>query len=306
MYGNNTLDLEKHTNFVKSVISNDDFYSKIQSGEISLDQALYPGKQLADFDPESLRIEVLKSGFSSFDDAFVLKKNRGELVIIGGRPSQGKSAMLFQMAYNIAEHSKVHVFSLEMDHSSVATRQVAAMGNIPINSIQSGFDIETVLEIQQKLRALNFHIDDRSGLNVDEICYAARQEYKRSPTSAIFIDYVQLITSSDKGHSRANEIEVIVTKLKTLAKDLSVPVVIAAQLNRNSDSREDKRPILSDLKESGSLEQTGDVIILIYRHKDAPTEATVSIAKNRNGATMDLVMDFSGRQTKFLDRGLGI
>lgn len=278
-----------------------DIYDKIQSGEIDLDQALYPGKQLSDFNPDELSIEVLPSGFSSFDAGMVLKKNRGELVLIGARPSHGKSALLFQLATNIAKVGKSHVFSLEMDHASVASRQIAAMTNRPIDAIQRGLHIHEILKAKEQLSKLNFFIDDRGGLTIEEICYCARQENKRSKTDAVFVDYIQLIRT-ERGHSRANEVALVSGELKALAKELNIPVIAASQLNRNNELRENKSPQLSDLKESGALEQDADVVILLHRDQQFPQEASIHIAKNRNGPTIQLNFEYAAAQTRFLEK----
>lgn len=277
-------------------------YDKIQSGELDLDQALYPGKQLKDFNPEDLTVKVIPSGFPSFDANLVLKENRGELILIGARPSHGKSAMLFQMASNISKNGKAHIFSLEMDYSSIVSRQIASIINRPLDAIQMGLHPTEIARAKVEFKKLNCHIDDRSSLTVEEICYSARMENKRSKTSAIFVDYVQII-KTEKGHNRANEVALISAQLKALAKELTIPVIVASQLNRNNELREIKTPQLSDLKESGALEQDADVVILLYRDKASPQEASVSIAKNRNGPTAELHMEYAPAQTKFIDLG---
>ncbi len=266
-----------------------------------MESALYPGKQLADFDPDNLKVDIFTSGFHSLDKALLLKKNRGEFILIGARPSHGKSAALFQLATNVAKAGKVHVFSLEMDHDSVVTRQVAALINRPIDAIQGGYFKPQVIEAKQQLESLNFHIDDRSGITIDEICDAARAENARSKTDAIFIDYIQIIRT-DKGHNRANEVALVSAKLKALAKELRVPVIAASQLNRNNEMRENKAPQLSDLKESGSLEQDADIVILLHRDPREPSIATIDIAKNRNGPTKVLTFEYAAAQTRFIER----
>lgn len=266
-----------------------------------MEQALNPGRQLYEFNPDDLTIEVLPSGVKSFDLSLILKKNRGELVLIGARPGQGKSALLFQLATNIARIGKSHVFSLEMDHPSVVTRQIAALIERPIDAIQRGLHMPEIIQAKEALKQFNYVIDDRANLTVEEICYSARQEYRKGKTDCIFVDYIQLI-KTEKGHSRANEVALVSAQLKGLAKELCIPVVAASQLNRNSELRESKLPQLSDLKESGSLEQDADVVLLIHRDSQSPTEALVNVAKNRNGPTVELHMEYAPTQTKFIEK----
>ncbi len=279
-----------------------EIFDQLSSGELTIEQALYPGRQLSDFDPQGLTIQTIDSGFESFNKHKVLKKNRGELILIGARPSHGKSALLFQIATNIAKLGKAHVFSLEMDHESVATRQISALINQPIDAVQMGLRPHLIESAKLELSKLNFHIDDRSGLTVEEICYAARMENKRSKTDAIFIDYIQIIHTK-AGHSRANEVAQVSSQLKELSRELRIPVVVASQLNRNNEMREDKTPMLSDLKESGSLEQDADVVILLYRSANSQGEAKVNIAKNRSGPTQTFTMGYAPAQTRFFESG---
>lgn len=279
-----------------------ELFARLKADPGLIESVLNPGKQISSFTPEDLLIEVLPSGFPSFDENLVLKKGRGELILIGARPSHGKSALLFQMASNIARKGKAHVFSLEMDHSSIVTRQISSIINRPIQAVQRGLHISEIQKAKDILDTWNCHVDDRSGLTIEEICYSARQENKRGKTDAIFIDYVQII-STEKGHNRANEVALVSSQLKGLAKELRIPVIVASQLNRNNEMRENKLPQLSDLKESGALEQDADVVILLYRDPVKPNEASINIAKHRNGPTKELIMEYAPAQTRFIDGG---
>lgn len=260
-----------------------------------------PGRQLADFDISKLKIDVMPSGFPSIDEKMIFKRNRGELILLGARPGIGKSGFGFQIATNIARHEKVHVFSIEMDHESVAARQLAIVMNRPLDFIQQGgAETDQGAAARTELTHLNFVIDDRAGLNVYQICEAARQHNKKSRTSLIVIDYLQIV-STDKNENRAQAIAKISWELKSLAKELRIPVLALAQLNRQSEFREGGRPMLSDLKESGSLEQDADVVLLIHRPEDTQTTATIIVAKNRNGPTGDISMNFAPAQCRFID-----
>lgn len=265
-----------------------------------IDKLLYPGKDLGDYNIENLKIDVLPSGFPSFDKMLIFKRNRGELIFIGARPSMGKSALLFNIATNIGKKGKSHVVSLEDGHEAIATRQTAAMLNVSMDLIQHGLvSNDKLQEAKTKLECINCIIDDEGGLNVHQICDRARMQHKKAPLSALFIDYIQII-KSDRKVSRAEDVGAISSELKALAKELRIPVVVASQLNRNSELRENKKPQLSDLKESGSLEQDADVVLLIHREG---MEAEVIVAKNKNGPTGDIKMRYVPAQCKFIDSG---
>jgi replicative DNA helicase len=281
----------------------------IKQGLVSFDDILYPGKYLEDVNTSDLKIDVLPSGFSSLDEYSLLKKGRSELIIIGGRPSHGKSALMFQLAFQVATHTPVHVFSLEMDHQQILTRIVSSMINIPITAIQRGHHVEKVEAAKREIKLTRKYIvDDRAGINVHELADAARQRHKKDGTGLIVIDYLQLLRT-EKGHSKDDEIGRITRELKALAKDLRVPVVVGSQLNRNNELRGGSggnyRPQLSDLRESGNIEQDADIVALVHRESRytglRQEEADVFIVKNRQGTTGEVVMKWIPTQTKFED-----
>ena len=275
--------------------------NKIKSDPSTIDQLLYPGKQLADFEIKNLKIDVMPSGFSGLDNSMVLKKNRGEFVIIGARPGIGKSGLGFQIAANVSKKHKVHIFSLEMDHESVAARQMANIMNSSLSDIQNGeAESDEGEKAKARMEEYNVVIDDRAALNVYQICDAARMQNKKSKTSLIVIDYIQII-QTEKTDNRAVAISKISWELKSLAKELRIPVIALSQLNRQSEFREGGKPQLSDLKESGALEQDADVVLLIHRPEDIPQSATIIVAKNRNGPTGEVLMQFSPKQCRFFD-----
>lgn len=278
--------------------------NEIKQDPTAINRILYPGKQLAEFDLKDLRIDVMPSGFNSFDEKKIFKRGRGEFVILGARPSQGKSGLGFQIATNIAKNEKVHVFSIEMDHESLAARQMAIAMNVPIDFIQNGgADSASGEKARKKLSTLNMVVDDRTGLNVYQICDAARQQNKKDPTSLIIIDYLQIIADDNKDGNRARTLAAISWELKCLARELRIPVLALSQLNRQSEFREGGRPQSSDLKESGALEQDADVVLLIHRPEDTPNTATIIVAKNRNGPTGDILLQFAPAQCRFIDGG---
>ena len=279
----------------------------------SADQLLYPGKQLCDFDETKLKVDILPSGFPGLDRKYVLKRGRGELVIIGARPGIGKSGLGFQIATNIAKWGKAHIFSLEMDHESVVARQIAAIMGRPIDYVQSGGTTnEEVIRVKSELSKFNCVIDDRAGLNVYQICDAARMQNKKSKTDIIIVDYLQIVSVDKSDYSRAVALGRVSSELKNLAKELRIPVIALSQLNRASEVRDAKTgqtknelPSMSQLKESGNLEQDADVVLLIHRPKDIQTSVKVIVDKNRNGPTGEVNMRFAPAQCKFIDEEEG-
>lgn len=277
--------------------------NEIKANPSVIDTLLYPGKQLSDFNEDNLKIDILPSGFTSLDEKMLFKRGRGELIIIGARPSIGKSGFGFQLAANIASRGKSHIFSLEMDHESVAARQMAVIMNKPLDYLQKGLATsEEITEARAQLNKLNCVIDDRVSLNINQICDAARMQNKKHRTDLIVVDYIQIVEDTENEFSRAISLGKISLGLKNLAKELRIPVIALSQLNRNSEFRDDGTPQLSDLKESGSLEQDADVVLLLHRPKDTPNTANVIIAKNRNGSCGEIQMDFAPAQVKFIDR----
>lgn len=287
-----------------------DTMNKIKSGEITLDELLYPGRMLHDVDVNKLAIKVVPSGFPSLDAEYMLlKENEGELIIVGGRPSMGKSAFMFQIALQVSKTLPVHVFSLEMSQESILRRLLAAKLNRPIAAIQRGLVNEKELtEAKAALAEYKYFIDDRAGLSVELLCDAARSRAKREKTALVVVDYLQLLRT-EKGHSRDAEIGSITKELKGLAKDLRCPVVVGSQLNRGCETRGGEsgnyRPILSDLRESGNIEQDSDIILAVHREyrytKQRADEADILLLKNRNGPVGDVVMKFFAAQTMFQD-----
>lgn len=288
-----------------SILSTSELMKRIKDSPEYADQLIYPGKQLADFDFDRLTMTIRPSGFPSLDVMKFLKSDRGELVVIGARPSQGKSGLGFQIATEIAKTGKSHIFSLEMGHESVLARQVANVMNKPLDYIQSGRALERELdEAKGILSSINCVIDDRSNLNVHQICDAARMQNRKHKTDLIVVDYIQIIATDNTDYNRASAVGKISTALKELSKELNIPVIVLSQLNRSSESREDGTPQMSDLKESGQIEQDADVVLLIHRPKDTPNSARLIIAKNRNGPTGEIEVQFAPAQCRFIDTNI--
>ncbi len=239
----------------------------------------------------------------------------GDLIVLAARPSMGKTAL----AINIAEHVALHeglpvaVFSMEMGASQLAVRIVGSIGRIDQSHLRTGklSDDEwpRLTEAIEKLRSISLHIDETAGLTSSELRANARRLARQcGKLGLIVVDYLQLMsgsTSSD-GENRATELGEISRGLKMLAKELQCPVLALSQLNRSVESRPDKRPMMSDLRESGAIEQDADIIMFIYRDeyytKDAckePGVAEVLIAKQRNGPTGMVKLAFLKPITKF-------
>ncbi len=212
-----------------------------------------------------------------------------DLIILAGRPGMGKTALATNVAYNIARSWRGEVrpdghtvtanggivgfFSLEMSAEQLATRIIAEQTNIPSSQIRRGgiseADFERIKDHTIELQNLPFYVDETGGLSIAQLAARARRLKRQRGLDVIVIDYVQLLSGSTRRSSenRVQEITEITTKLKALAKELNVPILALSQLSRQVESREDKRPQLSDLRESGSIEQDADVVLFVYREE---------------------------------------
>jgi replicative DNA helicase len=238
----------------------------------------------------------------------------GELIIVAGRPSMGKTTLVMNMAEHVAIHEKraVAVFSMEMSGTQLAMRMIGSVGRLDQHELRTGTfredDWGRVTEALGKLSEAQIHIDDTAGLNVLELRSRARRLHRQcGGVSLIVVDYLQLMSGTGGGReeNRATEIAEISRSLKSLAKELKVPVVALSQLNRSVDARQDKRPMMSDLRESGAIEQDADLILFIYRDEvynpDSPRKglAEIIIAKQRNGPVGKVELTFLGKFTRF-------
>lgn len=234
-----------------------------------------------------------------------------DLVIVAGRPSMGKTAFSMNIAEYAAVHAKqpVLVFSMEMSGASLAMRLMSSMGKIDQHKIRTGkleeSDWERLTEALGKLSESPVFIDDTPALSPAEVRSRARRVAKEHGLSLIVVDYLQLMQMPGMGDNRTLEISTISRNLKALAKELNVPVIALSQLNRSLEQRADKRPVMSDLRESGAIEQDADLIAFIYRdevyHEDTREKgvAEVIIAKQRNGPIGKVKLTFRGQYTRF-------
>lgn len=234
-----------------------------------------------------------------------------DLIIVAGRPSMGKTAF----AMNIAEYVALHVnkpvliFSMEMSGASLAVRLLSSIGKVDQHKLRSGkldeHDWDRITHALGKLSEAPMLIDDTPALSPAEVRSRARRVAKEHGLSLIVIDYLQLMQMAGFAENRTLEISTISRSLKALAKELNVPVIALSQLNRGLEQRADKRPIMSDLRESGAIEQDADLIAFIYRdevyHEDSRDKgvAEVIIAKQRNGPIGKVRLTFRGQFTRF-------
>ena len=248
----------------------------------------------------------LKTGFTDLDRKIV-GLGAGDMIVVAGRPSMGKTAFALQIAEHVSEDLPVLVFSLEMDAESLAMRQAASVGKVDLMKLRSGQldddDWQRLTYATAKLQSRKIFIDDRSGVSMNQIRARARQTKRKHGLGLIVVDYIGLIHG--EGDNRVNVVSEISRGLKTMARELGVPVIALSQLNRGVENRNDKRPMMSDLRESGSIEQDADVIMLLYRDEyyypdsDWKGVAECIIAKQRNGPTGMLPLTFINEHASF-------
>ncbi|CAH1190348.1 Replicative DNA helicase [Paenibacillus plantiphilus] len=236
-----------------------------------------------------------------------------DLIIVAARPSVGKTALALNIAQNVAIKTghTVAVFSLEMAAKQLTKRMVCAEGNIDASRLRTGFfegdDWEKLSMAIGSLSEADIHIDDTPGITVNEIRAKCRRLKKERGLGLILIDYLQLIPGSGKRSNRQEEVSDISRTLKQLARELDVPIIALSQLSRGVEQRQDKRPMMSDLRESGAIEQDADIVAFLYRddYYDKESEKKniieIIIAKQRNGPTGTVELAFLKNYNKFVD-----
>lgn len=256
-------------------------------------------------------ITGITSGFSDFD-RFTCGLQAADLVVVAGRPSMGKTTF----AMNIAEHAAMQdectvlIFSMEMPAESLAMRMLASLGRIEQQRIRSGQleddDWPRLTSAISMMSSKKMLIDDSGGLSPFEVRAKARRVARTyGNLGLIIIDYLQLMRVPGYNENRSAEISEISRSLKSLARELNVPVVVLSQLNRGLEQRPEKRPVMSDLRESGAIEQDADLIVFIYRdevyNKDSADKGTaeIIIGKHRNGPTGTVRLTFLGHYSRF-------
>ena len=257
------------------------------------------------------KVSGVESGFIDLDQK-ISGLNAGALLIVAARPAMGKSAFVLNIANNVAMHTKtpVMIFSLEMSKEEMINRILASEAEVDSMKIKNGNDLtsEDWLKLGQasgRLSNIPLYIDDTPGLTATELRAKCRKAKLEKDIGLVIIDYLQLMESSTKSPSRQQEISEISRSLKILAKELSVPVIALSQLSRATESRADHKPMLSDLRESGAIEQDADIVMFIHRedYYNPETEkknvAEIIIAKNRSGSTGSVELAWLGQYTKF-------
>jgi replicative DNA helicase len=254
------------------------------------------------------------SGFKELDE-LTTGLQKSDLIIIGGRPSMGKTAFSLNIAQHVGVNLKepVAVFSLEMSKEQLAFRMLCSEAMVDSNNIRKGFirkdDWHKLTSAAGKLAESPIFIDDSSAISVLEMRAKARRLKVEHGLSLIIVDYLQLMRGRGNAERREQEISEISRSLKGLAKELRVPVIALSQLNRGVETRTgNKKPTLADLRESGAIEQDADVIIFLYRDEvynkdsnDNKGKAEIIIAKQRNGPTGSINLSFLSQCTRFVD-----
>jgi replicative DNA helicase len=254
-------------------------------------------------------ITGLATGFRDLDRRLA-GLQPANLVVIAARPSMGKTALAMNIAQNVAERDNtVAVFTLEMSREEVVQRLLSSMAGVDSHRLRTGQltpDLwNRVVRETSRLYQMPFFVDDSSDLTVTSIRAKCRRLARKRGLSLVVVDYLQLMQGAGSSESRQQEIADISRSLKNLARELRIPVIAVSQLNRALEQRENKRPRLGDLRESGAIEQDADIVMFIYRDEyynpgsDQPGLAEVNIAKHRSGAVGTVMMNFAAEFTRF-------
>lgn len=278
-------------------------------------------KSLKDVLPETInRLDVLShsegditgisTGFAEMD-RMTAGLQRGDLIIVAGRPSMGKTTLAVNIAENaaIGQQTPTAIFSMEMSAEQLSFRMIGSIGRVDQQRLRTGRlteeDWTRVHSAISMMSNVPVFIDDSPGLSPTEVRARARRLKREHGLGLIVVDYLQLMQVAGNKENRATEISEISRSLKALAKELDVPVMALSQLNRSVEQRNDKKPVMSDLRESGAIEQDADLIVFIYREEvyepDTPRRgvADIIIGKQRNGPVGEFHLTFLGEFTKF-------
>lgn len=261
---------------------------------------------------ESVEVYAASTGYYELDDATSGLKP-GELIILGARPSMGKTTFAINIAENVAMLNKdksVLIFSMEMPAESLHMRMIASLGRIEVNKIRNGKidkdDWSRFGGAVAQLSETKLQIDDNPDLSQADIIRSIEDKMANGlKIGLIVIDYLQLMELDEVSDNRNEELSKILRKLKRIARRFNVPIIVLSQLNRELEKRPNKRPVMSDLRDSGAIEEIADLIIFIYRdevyNEDSVDRglAEIIVAKQRNGGTGMLKLRFEGRYSRF-------
>lgn len=258
-------------------------------------------------------ITGIPSGFAELD-RMTAGLQPGDLVIVAGRPSMGKTTLAMNIAENAAlgkAPAPAAIFSMEMSADQVALRMISSLGQLDQSQLRNGRfrdeDWPTITGVIAQMSEAPIYIDDTPALNPTEVRARARRVKREHGLGLIILDYLQLMQVAGSSENRATEISEISRGLKALARELEVPVIALSQLNRSVEQRNDKKPVMSDLRESGAIEQDADLILFIYRDEVYDKEsarkgiADIIIAKQRNGPIGEFQLTFRGKYMRFDD-----
>ncbi|MDO5661485.1 MAG: replicative DNA helicase [Brachybacterium sp.] len=256
------------------------------------------------------------TGFTEFDE-LTQGLHAGQMVIFAGRPAMGKTTLGMDVMRSAAIHNGMAacLFSLEMDKVEITMRLLSAESQVPMHRMRSGEmddrDWQNLVRAESRVREAPLFMDDSANMSLMEIRAKCRRLKQQHDLKLVVIDYLQLMSSGKRVESRQQEVSEFSRALKLLAKEIEVPVIAISQLNRGNEQRTDKKPMMSDLRESGSIEQDADLIVLIHREdyyeRESPRagEADLIVAKHRNGATRTIAVAFEGQYSRFKDMAGG-
>ena len=258
-------------------------------------------------------ITGISTGFTEMD-RMTAGLQRGDLIIVAGRPSMGKTTLAINIAENAAIAQKVPtaIFSMEMSAEQLSFRMIGSIGHVDQQHLRTGRlsneDWTRIDSAVSMMQTVPIYIDDSAALSPTEVRSRARRlKREHGDLGLIVIDYLQLMQVTGNTENRATEISEISRSLKALAKELDVPVIALSQLNRSVEQRNDKKPVMSDLRESGAIEQDADLIVFIYREEVYQPDtarkgvADIIIGKQRNGPVGEVHLTFHGKYTKFVN-----
>ena len=254
----------------------------------------------------------LHTGFKSLDKILLGLKEQN-MIILAARPSLGKTSLALNIAYNIATTNvPVGIFSLEMSTKQLLIRMVSATALVDSRAMELGQlndeEKDRIWKTLDKISQLPISISEETGLNLIKFRAVARKMKHEKDIKILIVDYLQLLCADDKKENRQNEIATISRGIKDLARELNIPIIALSQLSRNIENRADKRPILSDLKESGAIEQDADIVLFLsesnlYANNDTATFIDLTIAKNRNGQAHKVIpLYFYKTCTRFTEK----